>query len=237
MRGRPVKARFRFPSLILTASLLVAACAPAVSSPRADAQSPAAPAIQRTLVFVDAGENPDYATRQLTRASGGLFSSQARDLFNADLVFKDERGLPHPFLAEALPELNTSSWQVFPDGKMELTYRLKPNLTWQDGQPLTAEDFVFAWRVYSNPVFGVSTSGGLGYVEAVVASDPRTVVLRWKTGYPDALTQVAWFPRFPSTSSTNPTSNSIRNSLWACRSGGRNTLGSDPGEWLATNRE
>jgi len=194
---RPVKARVRYSSLILTAVLLVAGCAPGVSSPRADEQSPAAPAIQRALVSVDAGENPDYATRQLTRASGGLFSSQARDLFNADLVFKDERGLPHPFLAEALPELNTSSWQVFPDGKMELTYRLKPNLTWQDGQPLTAEDFVFAWRVYSNPVFGVSTSGGLGYVEAVSASDPRTVVLRWKTGYPDALTQVGLVPPLP----------------------------------------
>lgn len=123
------QSRFRFFGIILTALLFVSACAPVVSSPGIGEQSPSAPAIQRTLVFVDAGENPDYATRQLTRASGGLFSSQARDLFNADLVFKDERGLPHPFLAEALPELNTSNWRVFPDGKMELTYRLKPNLT------------------------------------------------------------------------------------------------------------
>src|SRR5437667_1423318 len=107
--------------LALAAFLLGSACAPPPAATGSLPQGGAQPAIQRTLVFVDAGENPDYATKQLTRASGGLFSSQARDLFNADLVYKDERGLPHPFLAEELPQLDTSTWRVLPDGKMEVT--------------------------------------------------------------------------------------------------------------------
>jgi ABC-type oligopeptide transport system substrate-binding subunit len=38
---------------------------------------------------------------------------------------------------------------------METMYRLRPNLTWQDGQPLTAEDFVFGWQVSRAPGLGV----------------------------------------------------------------------------------
>ena len=57
---------------------------------------------------------------------------------NAGLAINDERELPHPYLAEALPELNSDTWRVFPDGRMETAYRLRPNLTWHDGRPLTA---------------------------------------------------------------------------------------------------
>ena len=40
--------------------------------------------------------------------------------------------------AESLPQLNTDTWRVGSDGRMETTYRLRPNLTWHDGAPLTA---------------------------------------------------------------------------------------------------
>src|SRR5439155_27120560 len=51
-------------------------------------------------------------------------------LFNADLTLFDDRGDAHPYLAETLPQLNTDSWQVPPDGRMQTTYRLRPGLTW-----------------------------------------------------------------------------------------------------------
>ena len=50
----------------------------------------------------------------------------------------DGSGLPQPYLAEALPELGTSSWQVLPEGRMETTYRLRPGLIWHDGTPFTS---------------------------------------------------------------------------------------------------
>ena len=40
---------------------------------------------------------------------------------------------------------------MLPDGRMETGYRLKPNLKWQDGAPLTADDFVFAYKVRLDP--------------------------------------------------------------------------------------
>src|SRR5205823_6216149 len=83
---------------------------------------------------------------------------RTRRMFNAELVLYDGKDVPHPYLAESIPRLNSAAWQVFPDGRMETTYRLRPGLTWQDGASLTAEDFVFAWRLYASPALGMFTS-------------------------------------------------------------------------------
>ncbi|MEO8863288.1 MAG: ABC transporter substrate-binding protein [Candidatus Saccharimonadales bacterium] len=41
-------------------------------------------------------------------------------------------------------------WDISADGKT-YTVVLKPNLTWQDGQPLTADDVVFTYKTIQNP--------------------------------------------------------------------------------------
>jgi peptide/nickel transport system substrate-binding protein len=69
---------------------------------------------------------------------------------------------------------------------METVYRLRPDLAWHDGQPLTADDFVFAWQVYATPAFGRSGAEGIRTMEEVVAPDPRTVVIRWRGLYAEA---------------------------------------------------
>jgi peptide/nickel transport system substrate-binding protein len=106
-------------------------------------------------------------------------------LFNAQLALSDSQGMPRPYMAEALPQLNTDSWRVFPDGRMETTYRLRPGLAWHDGQPLRAEDFVFAYRVYTGGL-GVFSSSPQDQMEAITAPDPRTLVIRWHSPYADA---------------------------------------------------
>lgn len=106
--------------------------------------------------------------------------------FNATLGLIDYAGQARPYLAEALPSLNTASWQVLPDGRMETVYRLRPGLTWHDGWPLTADDFVFAYRVYTAPGLGVFRPTPQDQMEAVLAPDPRTLVIRWRSLYPDA---------------------------------------------------
>jgi len=68
---------------------------------------------------------------------------------------------------------------------METTYQLRDGLTWQDGTPLTAQDFAFAFRVYSEPALGfIGRPEDL--MEAVLAPDPRTVIVRWASAYPGA---------------------------------------------------
>ncbi len=184
----------------LVLSLFVLACAPSANLPASGlARSAADPApATKTLVMISPGELPSFADKQILPAGAAVTTRmRGKEIVNAKLAFRDEQGLPFPVLAEALPELNTATWRVFPDGAMETSYRLRPNLTWHDGHPITAEDWVFAWRVYATPEFGVARTGGFRLVEEVTAPDPRTVVLRWRQPYPLAVEEVDVLPPLP----------------------------------------
>jgi peptide/nickel transport system substrate-binding protein len=69
---------------------------------------------------------------------------------------------------------------------METTWTLHPNLTWHDSTPLTSDDFVFSWRVYTSPALSVFKATPQDQIEEVQAPDPRTIVIRWKQTYADA---------------------------------------------------
>jgi peptide/nickel transport system substrate-binding protein len=165
---------------------VVAACGPASppSQQAASSRQAAQSSPRRTLVIIARGEPPTIAAKSLQPYSGSL-AAPIR-LFNATLDYLDEREVPQPQLAEAIPQLNTESWRIAPDGRMETTWQLRPNLTWHDGAPLTAEDFVFAWRVFATPELGAAGSLPIGPMAEVAAPDPRTVVIRWHYPYADA---------------------------------------------------
>lgn len=148
--------RIKFvPAIVLVAllHLSLAACAPTPPAGQQPAEraAPAPATPQRRLVILIRAEVPSLAAKPLAPYSGSL--SPPIRFFNAMLDFIDEKEASHPYLAEALPQLNTDTWRVFPDGRMESVHRLRPNLTWHDGTPLSVEDFVFALKVYSAPAW------------------------------------------------------------------------------------
>jgi peptide/nickel transport system substrate-binding protein len=130
-------------------------------------------------------EPPTLAQKVLSSGVGTSFIVTQR-VFNATLGLFDGWGTPQPYLAEALPQLDTDSWRTFPDGRMETTHRLRAGATWQDGTPLTADDFAFAWQVYSSPQVGIANVAPQSLIEQVVAPDARTLVIHWKRPYPNA---------------------------------------------------
>lgn len=174
----------RFFGASLLAAAFVIACAPAGSpaEPRGDAGTN--PARQKILNIANLGEPPQLGVKSLV-TSGGSFGIPPR-FFNATFDITDAREVVHPHLVEALPQLNTDTWRIFPDGRMETRYLLKPNLTWHDGTPLHSEDFVFAHRVYKTPELGTATSRPIGQMAEILAPDARTVVIRWSEPYVDA---------------------------------------------------
>ena len=170
-------------SALIVLSAVLVACAPG-TAPRplgSDQPVPAAPV--RTLVAALRVEPNSVAAKPI--GSGGVATYFATRLFNADFALLDGDGIAQPYLAEALPQLNTASWQVFPDGRMETIYRLKPNLLWHDGTPLTAEDWIFSRKVYATPEFATA-SGPIRLIDEVRAPDARTVVIRWKQPFAQA---------------------------------------------------
>jgi peptide/nickel transport system substrate-binding protein len=175
--------------ITLAAVLVLTACAgslgssPPIGSPGGGATAaPAASRTPRTLTFIARGEPDDLSQG----AAVGTSSSTTYRFFNASLTLRNGQGVPGPQLATALPALNTDTWQVFPDGRMQTTYRLKPNLIWHDGQPLTAEDFVFGWTVAKTPSLGTANDLPQSLMERVEAPDPSTVVVHWSALFPEA---------------------------------------------------
>ena len=187
---------------IVIASLILAACTSPDGGRRTggaqDGGAPRPP--QRTLVVVANQVPVDFAAKGLAGGVGagtGVAENVPATILNATLGIGDERGRITPYLAEAMPQLNTDTWKLFPDGTMETTYRLKPNLTWHDGKPLVADDFVFAYDVYATPEYGVDRSLPIKFISAVQAPDPRTVVIRWGERYADAGRLTDDFPPLP----------------------------------------
>ncbi len=169
--------------LLLLAALTTACSAGGQPASRGDAPNgPADSGRARTLRMMVRNEVDNLHQKVV----GPNAPERTRRLFNAELAHIDSSGTARPYLAEALPLLNTESWQVFPDGRMVTTYRLRPNLAWHDGAALTADDFVFGWRVYNTPVIAIFSSKPQDLIEEISAPDPQTLVIRWSTTFPDA---------------------------------------------------
>src|SRR5438132_1643801 len=72
-----------------------------------------------------------------------------------------------------------------------------PNLAWHDGTPLSAEDFVFSWWVFTTPELGQANLPPFTSIDEVLAPDDRTLHILWKRPYPDAAALVERDREFP----------------------------------------
>ena len=73
------------------------------------------------------------------------------------LVTKDPKSLkPIPAMAER--------WSISEDGK-QYTFYLRKNARWSDGNPLTANDFVWSWQRVLNPVFAAQYAYSLYFIK------------------------------------------------------------------------
>jgi peptide/nickel transport system substrate-binding protein len=188
-RGAALPVQCPIPLVLLAVVVFVSGCAS--SAPRGDLDSASSAAAVgsapgRLLIISIAREPSSVADKTLRRSGSGIGPDTSRP-FNAGLVVRDERDEPHPYLIADLPRLGSDSWRVFLDGRMETTYRLRPGLSWHDGVPLTAEDFVLAWRVYRVPDFGYADSVPIAQIEEIQAPEPLSVLIRWRVPFPDAL--------------------------------------------------
>jgi peptide/nickel transport system substrate-binding protein len=163
-------------------TLVLVACSTPAQPGQQGASEPAQPARRETTLRISSRFEPQSLAAKY-QETGGVVAYKG--LMNAGLTAVDYQNQGRPILAERLPELNTESWRVFADGRMETTYQLRAGLTWHDGQPLTADDFAFAFRVYTAPGLPFSAKPQ-DQIEAVTAPDPRTVVVSWRSPYVDA---------------------------------------------------
>jgi peptide/nickel transport system substrate-binding protein len=179
-------------TLWLAAASVVVACAAPPRSELAGSQGqavPAAPGLAAPKRIV-AAIRGDPATLNDAINVGALGNSagvrEIEQLLNAGLLLVDARGELQPQLAEAAPTLENGLWKLLPDGRMETTWKIKPNLQWHDGKPLTVDDLLFTATVAQDKSVAMRHDAPWQLVEAVQAADRSTLQVTWKSTFADA---------------------------------------------------
>ncbi|MFQ5913750.1 MAG: peptide ABC transporter substrate-binding protein, partial [Nitrospinota bacterium] len=96
------------------------------------------------------------------------------------LVMRDDSLKLHPVIAEEIPTLENGGIQLLPGGKMRTTWKLRKGYKWEDGTPVTAEDFIFAHRAIMTKGMPVITKDVDRRIEKIEAPDPHTLVVTWR---------------------------------------------------------
>src|ERR671934_1256241 len=77
------------------------------------------------------------------------------------LVGLDDQMNPYPVLAAAIPSPDNSLVKLSGDGadrRLVVTMPLRDDVTWNDGEPFTADDVVYTWQLMMNPQSGFDTT-------------------------------------------------------------------------------
>ncbi len=163
--------------------LLIVGLASALGAPLiARAQSGLPPGVLRRIVA------SEITSLDPLRPTGQVTFEMGTELF-VGLTTYDSRGRLTPGCA--------ASWAMSADG-LSWTFKLRPNLKWSDGRPLTATDFVFTMRQFLLPETGAAQASRLDAVrhardvrfgrmplERLGVSAPNRDTVRFELEYPD----------------------------------------------------
>ena len=114
------------------------------------------------------------------------------------LVAPDAKARYVPVLATRVPTVGNGGIKVAADGKsMVVTYQLRPNVKWSDGQPFTSADVKFTWEAVKNPKFIAESKDGTDDISSIDTPSPLTVVVNYKRVTPDFASTLFTFGIFP----------------------------------------
>ncbi|MDR7535680.1 MAG: peptide ABC transporter substrate-binding protein [Armatimonadota bacterium] len=142
---------------------------------------------RRDTVVIGMAQEPDILGPFSTMAAAGVVHNS---LFAYFTTF-NEKWVRVPVLAEKLPSLKDGDWELLPNKKMRVTWRLKRGFTWHDGRPVTALDARFSYGMLRNPRTPTLTRFVLRKVDNILVptpGDPYTMVVQWNELYPFANT-------------------------------------------------
>jgi peptide/nickel transport system substrate-binding protein len=86
----------------------------------------------------------------------GTKDQEASRIFHEPLAAWDQDGNLVPILAAELPDLENGT--LSRDGR-SVIWKIKPNVRWHDGEPLTADDVVFNWQYAADTATAAVTTG------------------------------------------------------------------------------
>ena len=182
-----MRGSLRRPGVVTLLGLLIftAGCAPQAppSSPAAGGQgsissAPSAPKVLSIAIQREPG------SLGITLGESGVAGGAANvdPIVHNGLTAEFETNKYRPQLAEELPSVERGTWKLNPDGSMDTTLKIRPNIKWHDGTPVTMSDVLFSFEVYRDPDFP-TRNAGKPLMESVAAVDDSAFTVHWSKTY------------------------------------------------------
>ena len=169
--------------LLLAVVIGLTACSPGAErttgpSQPAGAQAPG----QKKVLTVAMQVEPTAFIRNLHTGIQGDTGREQQHMLHDQLAIEIEYDTYYPQLAVELPSIEKGTWRVNPDGTMDTTWKLKPNVKWHDGHPFTSADLLFTFQLNKDRdlVQPTSETSRLGSARAL---DDLTFDIHWTATY------------------------------------------------------
>ncbi len=88
-----------------------------------------------------------------------------------------------PVLAEVIPSPENGLARVLDDGRLEVTWKLRPGIRWHDGEPFDSRDVAFTVETINDPAYNPESTEGFDLIESVETPDDLTAVVTYRRIY------------------------------------------------------
>lgn len=174
-----------FLTLAVIFSLTIVSCSPTSAQP-SDTEEPSSPTGSEKSITIVIPEDPPSFNPMVADTGYDALVMELVLLGMADI---DPNGNVFPELAAELPTVDNGGVAIDEDaGTMSVTWKMREDIEWSDGTPVTADDVLFTWNAISDPVNGTWIPG-IDYVDSVEQLGKYSFVVNYNTIYPGYLTQ------------------------------------------------
>ncbi|MGB3905019.1 MAG: peptide ABC transporter substrate-binding protein [Anaerolineae bacterium] len=174
-------------------TLFISGCFP-VATPPPPEEPPAAPADTPTPTTPPPAPPEETSIVILIPEDPGVFNSLVTDTGYQQMLMElvllgltdiDPQGEFYLELAAELPTLENGGVVVDEDAwTMDVTWTLRDDVYWADGEALTADDVIFTWNAIADPETGIWAEG-IDYTESIERIDDYSFVVHYNTVYPN----------------------------------------------------
>lgn len=141
-------------------------------------RGPSGPAPSNDLLIVGYDREPDTLNRFSTHILEDIQTCVIEGL-----TITNDRMEIVPLLASEVPTLENGGVALRPDGGMDVTWRLRPGITWHDGVALTSADVKFTVDAINDPGYNPESTDGFDRIASVETPDPLTAIVRYREVY------------------------------------------------------
>jgi len=171
-------------------ALFVSGCGTPSPAPSPPAETPVpttppeptpAPPEETSVVILIPEDPPGF--NSLVTDTG--YEQALMELVLLGLTDIDPEGEFYLELAAEMPTLENGGVVVDEDAwTMDVTWTLRDDIYWADGEPVTADDVIFTWNAIADPETGIWAEG-LDYTDSIERIDDYSFVAHYNTVYPN----------------------------------------------------